>query len=449
MLKYFGTRAILLSTSLYQVWPVASAYKARSTTFKSIKSNQLSIHNFITLKHQNCLQIWSSKNHRYNKNQRLGALTMAKARTALEEQSSNGEFKRIDAAWRNWISSEEGARHPPEAGRYHLYVAYACPWAHRTLMTRALKGLEDVISYTVVHPTWRRTRPEDPEDTHTGWIFGNSQGSPFRNSVGKGGPFPPAYPHNGKCVNYSYHVICFVQKSTNCRSCFSLTQEPDPLLGAASIRDIYEKSGDTEGKYSVPILYDKLEKTIVSNESAEIIRMLNSEFNQFAKYPELDLYPSDPTIRSAIEEVNEWIYPTINNGVYRCGFATSQAAYDKAITELTESFDRLESILSKSRFLTGDKLTEADIRLFVTLLRFDEVYVVYFKTNTRSVANSLVLLNYCRDIYQMPGVAETVNMEQIKTHYYTSHPVLNTYSIIPRGPDFETMLKLPHTRSKM
>jgi putative glutathione S-transferase len=224
--------------------------------------------------------------------------------------------------------------------------------------------------------------------------------------------------------------------------------EPDPLLGAENIREIYEKSGDQDGKYTVPILYDKKLKTIVSNESADIIRMLNSEFNEFAKYPDLDLYPSDERMRSAINEVNEWIYQDINNGVYRCGFATKQAAYDKAIAELTESFDRLEDTLSKMKFLTGDQITEADIRLFVTLVRFDEVYVVYFKTNTRTVAGSPALLNYCRDIYQMPGVKETVNMDQIKTHYYTSHPILNPYSIIPRGPDFEAMLQEPHNRSK-
>jgi putative glutathione S-transferase len=230
--------------------------------------------------------------------------------------------------------------------------------------------------------------------------------------------------------------------------------EPDTLLGADTIRDIYEKSGDEDGKYTVPILYDKKLHTILSNESADIIRMLNSEFNEFAKYPELDLYPSDDErARSAINEVNEWVYQTINNGVYRCGFASTQTAYNKAITELTDSFDRLESMLSTSRFLAGggdnNKVTEADIRLFVTLLRFDEVYVVYFKTNTRTVAGSSVLLNYCRDIYQMPGVADTANMEQIKTHYYTSHPVLNAYSIIPRGPDFEALLKEPHNRDKI
>ena len=185
----------------------------------------------------------------------------------------------------------------------------------------------------------------------------------------------------------------------------------------------------------------------VVDRSAEIIRMLNSEFNAFAKNPELDIRP-DSLIES-IDAVNDWIYPRLNNGVYRCGFAQSQAAYDKAITELTDAFDKVENILQKQRFIAGDTFTEADIRLFVTLLRFDEVYVVYFKTNTRSVANSPAILNYCREIYQMPGVKETVNMEQIKAHYYCSHPMLNTYSIIPRGPGFVDLLEQPHNRDNL
>jgi putative glutathione S-transferase len=181
--------------------------------------------------------------------------------------------------------------------------------------------------------------------------------------------------------------------------------------------------------------------------SADIIRMLNSEFNDFAKYPDLDLYPED--MQKYVEEVNSWIYPTINDGVYRCGFAKSQGAYDTAITELTESFDRLEETLSKQRFIAGDTFTLADIRLFVTLIRFDEVYVVYFKTNTRSVATSPAILNYCREIYQMPGVKETVYMDQIKLHYYASHPDLNKWSIVPKGANFEEKLKETHNRASV
>ena len=264
---------------------------------------------------------------------------------------------------------------------------------------------------TVVNPIWKRTRPKDPTDMHSGWVFGDPEGEPFANSIGIGGPFPASYPGN----------------------------EPDPYGGAKFIRDIYERCNDKVGVYSVPVLYDKKLDTIVNNESSEIIRMLNSEFNDLAQHPEIDLY-AEPD-RPAIDEVNEWIYSTINNGVYRCGFAKSQQAYDQAIDVLTESFDRLDGILQKQRFVAGNHVTEADIRLFVTLLRFDEVYVVYFKTNTRTVAGTPALLNYCREIYQMPGVADTVNMEQIKTHYYASHPTYNHFSIVPRGPDFEKLLK--------
>jgi putative glutathione S-transferase len=172
--------------------------------------------------------------------------------------------------------------------------------------------------------------------------------------------------------------------------------------------------------------------------------MLNSEFNDFAKHPEIDLDAEN--MHKDIEAANEWIYPTINNGVYRCGFAKSQKAYNQAIEELTVSFDRVEEVLSKQRFVAGDRFTLADIRLFVTLLRFDEVYVVYFKTNTRSVANSPAILNYCREIYQMPGVQGTVNMDQIKLHYFASHPDLNHWSIIPKGANFEEKLNLEHNR---
>jgi putative glutathione S-transferase len=290
-------------------------------------------------------------------------------------------------------------------------------------MTRAIKGLQDVIPVQVVHPIWQRTRPGAEGDTHRGWVFGNPDSDkPLKNSEGRGGPFPPAYPDN----------------------------DPDALFGFKSVRDFYDEAGDTEGKYTVPILWDTKTNTIVSNESSEIIRMLNSEFNDFAKNPDIDVYPKDDEeLIDNIHAVNEWIYPNINNGVYRCGFAKTQQAYDQAIDELTEAFDKVESILEKQRYIAGNKFTEADIRLFVTLVRFDEVYTVYFKTNTRSVANSPAILNYCREIYQMPGVKETVNMEQIKAHYYCSHPELNFYSVIPRGPNFIKLLEQPHNRNEM
>lgn len=338
------------------------------------------------------------------------------SRTALDEMK-DGAFKRTDAAWRNWISREEGAEFAPEKDRYHLYVAYACPWAHRTLMTCALKGLGDTISTTVVHPVWQTTKPG--VDEHRGWVFGNPDGEEFRNTNDKGGPFPASYPGN----------------------------ELEPFFGAKSVRELYDKADDTDGKYSVPILWDKKLNTIVSNESSDIIRMLNSEFNEFATNAELDLYPEDMV--DDIEAANDWIYPALNNGVYRCGFATTQEAYDEAIEELTEAFDKVDSVLQKQRYIAGDKPSLADIRLFVTLLRFDEVYQVYFKTNTRSVTHTPSILNYCREIYQMPGVADTVNMEQIKYHYFCSHVELNALSIVPRGNDFEKLLKEPHDREGM
>lgn len=297
-------------------------------------------------------------------------------------------------------------------------MAYACPWAHRALIARALKGLEDVISVTVVMPIWQRT---NSNDTHTGWMFADhsSPDNVVTNSAGRGGPFPASYPSN----------------------------EADPIFNARSVREIYEKVNDEDGKYSVPILFDKKLITIVNNESSEIIQMLNSQFDEYASHPKVDLEPED--MKEAMADVDSWIYPSLNNGVYRCGFAQTQDAYDTAIDELTAAFDRAEEILSRQRYIAGNRFTLSDIRLFVTLLRFDEVYVVYFKTNTRSVANSPVLLNYCRDIYQMPGVAKTVDMHQIKEHYFCSHPDLNRFSIVPRGPDFERLLKDPHGREKL
>jgi putative glutathione S-transferase len=363
----------------------------------------------------------SSKNNQDNASTGTAPKRVA-PRDSLAETSKTGEFQRRESAWRNWISREPGSKFPPEKDRYHLVVALACPWAHRTLITRAVKGLEDAISVSVVHPIWQKTRPGSEGDQHRGWIFGDPSGKPLANVEGRGGPFPAAFPGNA----------------------------PDPLFGFRSVRDFYDQSGDTEGKYTVPVLYDKKLNTIVSNESSEIIRMLNSEFNEFAKNPDLDLYPeADKDLQDKINSVNEWVYPNINNGVYRCGFAKTQSAYDQAIENLTDAFDRVESILGKQRYIAGDAFTEADIRLFVTLLRFDEVYIVYFKTNTRSVANSPVILNYCREIYQMPGVKETVDMEQIKAHYFCSHPELNYYSIIPKGPDTIKLLEQPHNRDAL
>jgi len=330
---------------------------------------------------------------------------------AVTSDSKGDTTTSDDKEWRDMISSEPGAKFPPEANRYHLYVSHACPWAHRTVLVVALKGLENVIGMTYVHPTWQYTKPG--EDEHRGWVFGSNDGQ-YLTSTSGSGSFPTSW------------------------------GEEDPIMGAKAIRDIYERVNDSTGRYILPVLWDKKLNTIVSNESSEIIRMLNLEFNEYASNPDLDLYPV--TLAEKIDEINHWIYPSFNNGVYRCGLASTQECYDVAIDELTEAFDKIDLILQNQRFIAGDKLTEADVRLFVTLIRFDEVYDIYFKTNTRSVSKSPAVLNYVREIYQMDNVAKTVDMDMIKAHYYTSHVELNKYSIIPRGVNFVGLLNEPHNR---
>ncbi|CAM9649378.1 unnamed protein product [Chrysoparadoxa australica] len=227
----------------------------------------------------------------------------------------------------------------------------------------------------------------------------------------------------------------------DCRDCI-----PDPHFGSKSIRDLYERSKDTAGKYSVPVLWDLKEGCIVNNESSEIVDMFNSAFNGIAKNPALDLQPAETV--AAANDVNEWIYANINNGVYRCGFARSQEAYDRAFADLYRSLDKCEQILSKQRYIAGDVFTIADIRLFVTLVRFDEVYVVYFKCNKKRISDYPNLHNYLRELYQMPALQETTNMAHIKNHYFTSHPELNILSIVPGGPGALEDLLLPHNRAK-
>jgi glutathionyl-hydroquinone reductase len=322
--------------------------------------------------------------------------------------------------WLDFISSLPGARFPPASGRYHLYLSYACPGSHRVLIVRALKGLEDVISVTYVHPTWRLTNPDDADDKHRGWVFGDPDGEPFANTINRGGPFPAAYPGN----------------------------TPDPHFGAFSIRDIYQRAGDTSGKYTIPLLWDTVEGTIVNNESSDIAYMLNSCFNDFSTKPELDLYTEyDQEGVAKLNEVSDWLSPLMIHGVYRCGFAKNQRAYDKAIAELCAAFDRADDTLQSQRYLTGnDVITDADIRLFVSLVRFDEVYAVYFRANARLVMLTPSLLNFCREIYQMPGVADTCHMDQIKAHFYGSHCEWNKYGVIPRGLGFMELLDMPHDR---
>ena len=303
------------------------------------------------------------------------------------EVSNDGEFVRHQTSFREKIRADGSTAYVPASDRYHLYVSYACPWAHRTLITRLLKGLDKAISFNVVSPLL----------PNTGWSFEDS--------------FPD---------------------STS-----------DTVNGFQDLREAYISSNPHfEGAVTVPVLWDKETGHIVNNESAEIIRILNAEFNDYATKPDIDLYPEDK--RDQINELNDWIYPNINNGVYRCGFATKQRAYSKAFAELFAALDRVEAILTESRYLTGTELTEADVRLFTTLVRFDAVYYTHFKTNLRRIVDYPNIWGYTRDIYQLPGVAETTNMAHIKSHYFESNKHINPFGIVPDGPelDFET----PHGR---
>ena len=306
-------------------------------------------------------------------------------------ETKDGRFKRQDSVFRNWVT-RDGKPGPSgdggfkaEAGRYHLYVSLACPWAHRTLIMRKLKGLEDMIDVSVV----------GMKMLEHGWTFDESDGS-----------------------------------------------TGDPLFGATYLHEIYTKAlADYTGRVTVPVLWDKKTGTIVSNESAEIIRMFGEAFDDIGATPG-DYYPED--LQGEIDKVNERVYDTVNNGVYKAGFATTQAAYEEAVSPLFESLDWLEERLAENRYLMGERLTEADIRLFTTLVRFDPVYVGHFKCNVRRIADYPELGAYLREIYQMEGVAETVDMTHIKTHYYASHKTINPTGVIPVGPDLD--LDAPHGR---
>nr|XP_027087428.1 uncharacterized protein LOC113708912 isoform X1 [Coffea arabica] len=321
------------------------------------------------------------------------------ARSALDEMSATGAFVRTPSTFRNLISRDPNSPFPAEAGRYHLYISYACPWASRCLAYLMIKGLDKCISFTSVKPKWERTKETDE---HMGWVF------PASSSEEAGA-------------------------------------DPDPFNGAKSARELYEiASTNYSGKYTVPVLWDKKLNTIVNNESSEIIRMLNTEFNHLAENPELDLYPSH--LQDQINEINGWIYDDINNGVYKCGFAKKQEPYNEAVKKLYEALDKAEEILNKQRYLCGGTVTEADVRLFVTLIRFDEVYAVHFKCNKKLLREYPNLFNYTKDIFQIPGVSSTVNMEHIKKHYYGSHPSINPFGIIPQGPDID--YSSPHDRAR-
>jgi len=294
------------------------------------------------------------------------------------EIDPKGSFQRVDRTFRNWIKADGSTPFLPEKNRYHLYISYACPWAHRTLIVRSIKGLEDVISYDVVDHFLDRSKS---------WSL------------------------EGK-----------VPGSTG-----------DTVNGAHFLKEVYLKADPKyDQSFTVPVLWDKKNQTIVNNESSEIIRMLNSEFNQFAKNKELDLYPEN--LRSQIDEVNSWVYDTVNTGVYKCGFAQSQEAYDLNVRKLFDSLNRLETILSKNKFLIGDQFTEADVRLFTSLLRFDSVYYVHFKCSLKHIYEYPNLWEYVRGIYQNNGIAQTVNWEHIIKHYFVSHAHINPFRIVPIGP---------------
>ena len=301
-----------------------------------------------------------------------------------DTEASGGRFERKDASFRNWIT-KDGSKGVSGAGgfkaepnRYHLYVSLACPWAHRTLIYRKLKGLTDMISVSVVNPIMGEN----------GWTFADAEG-----------------------------VIA------------------DPIFNANYLYEIYTAAqADYTGRVTVPVVWDKQSQTIVSNESSEIIRMFNSAFDDVGALS-IDFAPSEKL--ALIDELNAFIYPTINNGVYQAGFATTQAAYEAAVTVLFDALDQLESRLSHQRYLTGNQITEADWRLFTTLIRFDSVYVGHFKCNVRRIVDYPNLWGYLRDLYQIPGVAETVNMHHIKTHYYCSHDTINPNKIVPVGPQID------------
>lgn len=308
--------------------------------------------------------------------------------------STGGKFMRSESLFRNWVtpdgrpgpSGEGGFRAEP--GRYHLYVSLACPWAHRTLIVRAIKGLAPLIDVSVVNP------------------FMGGQGWSFEPDAG---------------------VV------------------PDPVLRARFLYEVYRAARhDYSGRVTVPVLWDKQRKTIVNNESAEIVRMLNSAFDALGALPG-DYAPDN--LLPQIDAINARVYDRVNNGVYKAGFATTQAAYEEAVVALFETLDELDRTLSHRRYLLGGRITEADWRLFTTLLRFDAAYHGHFKCNIRRLVDYANLWPYARELYQWPGVAETVNFAHIKNHYYRSHTTINPTGIVPVGPEFD--FRAPHDRPRL
>ncbi|MGL5874098.1 MAG: glutathione S-transferase family protein [Xenococcaceae cyanobacterium] len=305
----------------------------------------------------------------------LGMLVEGKWTTEWTERDTSGKFNRMPTKFRNRISTDNSSDFKPEAGRYHLYVSLACPWAHRTIIMRKLKGLEEAIGLSIV----------DAVLGDRGWVFSDNPGA-----------------------------------------------IPDTVNNAQYLQEIYLKAkSDYTGRVTVPVLWDKQNQTIVNNESREIIRIFDTEFGAVAS-SHLDLYPE--ALREQIDRTIDAIYMPINNGVYRSGFATSQEAYENAVTELFENLDRWEEVLAKQRYLCGNVLTEADICMFTTLLRFDSVYHGHFKCNLKRIVDYPNLWNYLKDLYQYPGIKETCNLDHIKRHYYMSQTQINPNRIVPKGP---------------
>jgi putative glutathione S-transferase len=305
----------------------------------------------------------------------LGMLKDGKWVSEREQEDQQGRFVRPSTTFRNPITADGSSGYPAVANRYHLYVSLACPWAHRTLILRSLKGLTDAISVSIV----------DPVMGENSWEFSTAPG----------------------CI-------------------------PDIVNHARYLWEVYvQMEPHYTGRVTVPVLWDKQTGTIVNNESREIIRMFDTEFESIAT-EHVDLYPEG--LRTQIDQTIDAIYQPINNGVYRAGFATQQGAYDEAVTELFAALDHWEAVLDKQRYLCGNQLTEADVCLFTTLLRFDPVYYVHFKCNLRHIMDYPNLWGYLRDLYQHPGIKETCNLDHIKLHYYKSHPKVNPSRLVPKGP---------------
>ena len=306
-----------------------------------------------------------------------------------DEQSATGTFERQEDAFRSWVTRDGSSPYPAAAGRYHLYVSLACPWAHRIVIVRALKGLEEAVGLTVV----------DPVRDERGWAFRTGPG------------FTP------DPINH-FHYLSEAYQAT------------DPAF---------------QGRVTVPVLWDKETKQIVSNSDDDLLRMFGYAFDEFATNPSLDLYPG--LHHAEIDSLNARIYETVNNGVYRAGFATTQAAYEEAVYPLFDTLDQLDALLADRRYLFGRQPVETDWRLFVTLVRFDAVYFGHFKCNLRRILDYPNLSGYLRDLYQIPGVAETVNFDHIKRHYYYTHDDLNPTRIVPVGP--LQNLAAPHGRERI